>query len=176
MAVFRLGRTEVRITPADTTVTPTVAVTAAIKQVLSLEEAQAQVAFAIPQPTYLPPGHGLHRVNTYTYPDLPTWVPQPFSLELIYADGDQHEMSLRLYPILLGDKASISHLDLEAAAIQDVKEVDVNGQPGVLMRVGTNRLQAAWQEIVWEQNDLILALSAAHLLEAELLRVARSVR
>jgi hypothetical protein len=175
MAVFRLGRTEVRITPADTTVTPTVAVTAAIKHTLSLEEAQGQVAFAIPQPTYLPPGHSLHQVNTYTYPDLPAWVPQPFSLELIYEDGVQHEISLRLYPILLGDKASISHLNLEAGPIQDVQEVDVNGQAGVLMRVGTNRVQATWQEVVWEQDDLILALSAAHLSEADLLRIARSV-
>jgi hypothetical protein len=51
-----------------------------------------------------------------------------------------------------------------------VQDLEINGQPGVLLRVGD-----AWQEIVWEQGDLILALSAPDLPEEELLAVARSV-
>jgi hypothetical protein len=66
-------------------------------------------------------------------------------------------------------------MDLEAAPIQDVRNVDVNGQPGVLLRLGSGRTEAGWQEVVWEQDDLILALSALRLSEAELLRMARSV-
>jgi hypothetical protein len=177
LAVFRLGRTEVRITPADTTVTPTAAATvAAVERGLSLDEAQAQVAFPIPQPAYVPAGWRLRGVDTYTYPDLPAWVPQPFSLDLVYADAEGNELSLRVYPILLGDGGSISQLNLEAAPIQEVRQVEVNDHVGALMRLGADSGQATWQEVVWEQDDLILALSAARLSEAELLRVASSVR
>ena len=77
---------------------------------------------------------------------------------------------------MLGDHASISGLNLEAAPIQGVQDVDVNGQAGVLLQLGTQEHQTAWQEIVWEQDDLILALYGANLTEADLLRIARSVR
>ena len=77
---------------------------------------------------------------------------------------------------MLGDKASISRLNLEATPIQDVRDVDVNGQPGVLLRLGAQGGETVWQELVWEQGDLILALSAASLTEDELMRIARSVR
>jgi hypothetical protein len=177
MAVFRLGRTEVRITPADTTLTPATASTVAVvERSLSLEDAAALVAFPIPAPTYLPAGYRLQGVHAYTYPDLPAWVPQPFSLEVMFDDGAGHDISLRLYPILLGEEASISHLNLEAAPIQDVREVDIAGRPGVLMRLGSDPARATWQEVVWERDDLVLALSAGGLTEDDLLRMARSVQ
>jgi hypothetical protein len=177
MAVFRLGRTEVSITPADLTLTATaVAESTAVRQELTLEQAQAQVHFAIPEPGYLPSGYRLRGAISYTYPDLPAWVPQPFAIELIYENGQGQQISLRLYPILLGDKASISRLNLEAAPIQDVRDVDVSGKPGVLLRLGAEGAEAAWQEVVWEQGDLILAMSTASLTEEELLDMARSVR
>jgi len=177
MAVFSLGRTEVHITPADLTLTATaVAQSTAIVGDLTLEQAQAQVSFAIPQPADLPPGYRLLGVHSYTYPDLPAWIPQPFSLDLIYDDGQGQQIRLRLYPIALGDRASISRLNLEAAPIQDVRDVDVNGKPGVLLSLGDQGAEAVWQEVVWEQGDLILALSAASLTEEELMRAARSVR
>lgn len=178
MAVFTLGRTEVRITPVDTPATlqaTAVAQSPAVQQALSLEEAQAQVSFAIPRPAYLPTGYRLQRAISHTYPDLPAWVPQPFFVELIYEDGLAHELSLRVYPIVLGDQATISGMNLQAAPIQDVQDVDVDGQPGVLMRLGTDRSKTTWQEVVWEHGDLILALSASHLTEDDLLRIARSV-
>jgi hypothetical protein len=77
---------------------------------------------------------------------------------------------------MLGDHASISGMNLEAAPIQDVQDVDVNGQAGVLLQLGTEELQTAWQEVVWEQGDLILALYGTNLTQAELLRIARSVQ
>jgi hypothetical protein len=174
-AIFSLGRTEVRITPVDTTSVPlpTEAVRgAALQQSLTLEEAQTLVAFAIPEPGYMPPGFRLQEVIGHTYPELSAWVPQPFLLELVYWDGSARQCSLRLYPITLGEKASISRMNLEASPIQDVQDVDINGQPGVLLQVGT---ATPWQEVVWEQGDLILALSAPDLSEAELLRIARSI-
>jgi hypothetical protein len=179
MAVFKLGRTEVRITPVDTPAllqATVVAQSTAVQQTLTLEEARAQVSFAIPQPAYLPAGYRPQGAISHTYPDLPAWVPQPFFVELIYADGQAHELSLRAYPIMLGDEASISGMNLQAAPIQDVQDVDVNGHPGVLLRLGTGRNGTGWQEVVWEQGDLILALSANDLTQADLLRIARSVQ
>ena len=179
MAVFKLGRTEVRITPVDTPAllqATVVAQSTAVQQTLTLDEARAQVSFAIPQPAYLPPGYRPRGAISHTYPDLPAWVPQPFFVELIYEDGQAHELSLRAYPIMLGDQASISGMNLQAAPIQDVQDVDVNGQPGVLLRLGSGRRGTSWQEVVWEQGDLILALSANDLTEVDLLRIARSVQ
>jgi hypothetical protein len=83
---------------------------------------------------------------------------------------------LRVYSIALGDEGSISELNLQATSIQDAKDVDVSGQTGVLLRLGTDRAGAVWQEVVWEQDELIVALSSAHLTEEELVRVARSVQ
>ena len=83
---------------------------------------------------------------------------------------------MRLYPIMLGEQASISGLDLQATSIQGAEDVDVSGQPAVLLQIGSDRAGLVWREVVWEHEDLILALSADNLSEAELLRVARSVR
>lgn len=179
MAVFSLGRTEVRITPVNTSsAPPTVAVaeSTAVQQSLTLPEAQAQVDFPIPQPAYLPAGYLLREVNSYSYPDLPAWIPQPFFVELLYRDEAGHTCTLRVYPISLGEGASISGMNLEAAPVQDARNVDVNSGPGVLLRLGTEETQATWQEVVWEQGDLILALYGADLSEPDLLRIARSVR
>jgi hypothetical protein len=179
MAVFTLGRTEVSITPVNTPAMPLATVVAqstAISQSLTLAQAQTQIPFVIPQPAYLPPGYSLHEVVSHTYPDLPAWVPQPFSVDLVYQDGEGHQFSLRFYRITLSDQASISRMNLEATPIKDVQDVDVNGQAGVLLQLGTAKGAATWQEVVWEQGDLILALSAADLSEADLLRIARSVK
>lgn len=179
LAVFRLGRTEVRIGPAYTpSALPATVVAShtAVLESLTLAEAQAQLAFAIPQPTYLPAGYQLKTVQSYTYPDLPAWVSQPFFVELHYADRQEGELILRVYSTMLGSEASISALNFQAGPIQDVRNVDVNGQPGVLLQLGSDRLDFAWQEVVWEQDELIVALSSAHLTEGDLLRIARSVR
>jgi hypothetical protein len=179
MAVFHLGRTEVRIAPVYTPSAIPVTATAAagaVRESLTLEQATAKVSFAIPQPAYVPPGYQLEDVINYTYPDLPAWEPQPLFLELVYGDQHGEELILRVYPIMLGDQASISGLNLQATSIQDVQDVDVNGRPGALMRLGTERTEVVWQEVVWEQSDLILALSSDRLPEDELLRIARSVR
>jgi len=174
MAVFHLGQTDVSVAPIYTP--SAVAGSTAIPSKLTLKEAEELVSFPIPQPTYLPPGYRLSDVKSYTYPNLPAWVPQPFYVELVYASGTGDELVLGVYSILLGDRASISRLDLQATPIEAVQDVDVNGQPGVLLRLGYGQAGAAWQEVVWEHADLILALSSTHLTENDLLRVARSVR
>jgi len=179
MAVFNLGRTQVSITPvtAPSALTATVEARGqTIRQSLTLEEAQGQVSFAIPQPAYLPPDYSLRQVSGVSYPDLPAWVPQPFFVELAYEDHQGHRCMLRVYPIALGDRATISRLNLEASPIHDVQDVDINGQPGVLLRLGDEQAGTGWQEVVWEQTDRILALSAGGLTEDELLHIARSVR
>lgn len=180
MAVFNLGRTEVRITPADA---PTsVDVTADVPSVarrdsLTLEEAQALVAFAIQQPAHMPPGYRLQQVIGYSYPDLPAWLPQPFIVELDYGDGARGEFSVRLYPIALGagDQATVAGMNLEAGPIREVRDVEVAGQPGVLLSLGREGADATWQELVWEQDGLVVVLTTSALTEDELLEVARSV-
>ena len=177
LAVFNLGRTEVQIAPAQVTTTATAAAgSTAVVEALTLEQAQAQVSFAIPQPAYLPPGYRLLEVHSYTYPDLPAWIPQPLCIELVYGDGRGDQAALHLYPITLGDRANISGLNLGASPIKDVRDVDVDGKPGVLLSLGAQGTEAIWQELVWEQGDLILSLSAAGLGEDELMRIARSVQ
>jgi hypothetical protein len=162
LGIFHLGRTEVQISQTGT---PTPAGQTAIREQWSLEEARDRLPFALPQPAYLPQGYRFRAVYSYTYPDLPEWVPQP-----VLVDVDYGNLTLRVYPIMLGEEASISRLNLETTSVQKVQDLEVNGQPGVLLRAGDT-----WQEIVWEQGDLVLALWAAHLSEEELLAVARSV-
>jgi hypothetical protein len=174
MAVFHLGRTDVSIAPVYTP--PAAAGSTAIPSKLTLREAKELVSFPIPQPAYLPPGYRLSGVNSYTYPNLPAWVPQPFFVELVYEEGVGDGLVLGVYSIQLGDQASISRLDLQATPIEAVQDVDVNGQPGVLLRLAAGRAGTAWQQVVWEHEDLILVLSSTHLTEEELLQVARSVR
>jgi hypothetical protein len=183
-AVFNLGRTEVHITPAQpgaavATAPPTVAMAAegaGVREEMTLDEARARVQFAIPQPASLPGGYRLAGVSTYTYPTLPAWIPQPFLVELAYRDGRAHTTWLRVYAISLGDGANISRLNLEATPIKAVQEVDINGKPGVLLQLGRDGGRVTWQEVLWEQDDRLLSLSADHLTENELLTMARSVR
>ncbi len=179
MAVFNLGRTEVRIEPALTPSALPATVTAggaAVQERLTLEAAQQQFASAIPQPAYLPRGYQPEGVNSYTYPDLPAWVPQPLFVELVYGDSQGEHLNLRAYSIVLGEEVSISALNLQAQSIQEATDVNVNGQPGVVLRLGPQGTETVWREVVWEQADLILSLSSVDLTEAELLRIARSVR
>jgi hypothetical protein len=177
-AVFNLGTTEVSIESARTpSPLPATAATGgtAMRESLTLEQAQGQVAFALPQPSRLPPAYRLAGIYSYTYPDLPAWVPQPFFLELAYSGVGGDELVLRVYPIMLGEQASISGLDLQATSIHAVQNVEVSGQPAVLLQIGGDRAESVWREVVWEQDDLILALSSHKLSEADLLRVAESV-
>jgi hypothetical protein len=179
MAVFNLGRTEVSITPAYELATPAAtaaAQAAAIQQDLTLEQARSLLPFTLPQPTYLPPDYRMQGVRSYTFPDLPPWLPQPLFAELVYRDDQGQHLTLRVYPIMLSEEANISGLNLQATSIRDAQPVDVNGQPGVLLKLETSGAGEGWQEAVWEQEDLILALSATGLAESELLAIARSVR
>jgi hypothetical protein len=174
LGVFHLGRTQVQVTQGGT---PTATARAAVvRETLSLEDAQARLPFAIPQPAYLPAGYDLQQVVGYTYPDLPAWLPQPFFVELLYADASGGSCTLRVYPITVGEEASIAQLNLATTSFEEAKEVQVQGQPAMLLRLGDGSGRSAWREIVWEYGDLILALSASDLAEAELLQVAGSVQ
>jgi hypothetical protein len=179
LSIFRLGQTEVRITPVDPSSAAEVVAGAegtATKSKMTLVEAQSQVPFTIPLPTFLPDGMHFQEAISYSYPDLPAWVPQPIFVDLMYGDGAEHECTLRVYPIALGDRANITRMNLEATPIQRVEDVEVGGQPGMLLQLGNEKTDTVWQEVVWERDDLILALSATDLSKADLLRIARSVR
>ncbi len=172
LGIFHLGRTEVQISQTGT---PVPADHTAVRDTWTLEEARERLPFALPEPAYLPEGYRPQAVYSYTYPDLPEWVPQPVFVDVDYGKAERSEaggnLILRVYPIMLGHEASISRLNLETTSVEKVQDLEINGQPGVLLRVGE-----AWQEIVWEQGDLVLALWAPDLPEEELLAIARSVR
>jgi hypothetical protein len=167
LSVFSLGQTEVQVAQVGT---PEIAARTGLRETWTLDEARAHVHFPIPEPAYLPAGYELEAVYSYTYPDLPAWVPQPFSIELLYGDGGGRTYALRIYPIMLGQEATISGMNLEATSIQQAEDVDVQGRAGVLLHLG-----ASWREVVWEDGELILAVRSTDLAEGELLRVARSV-
>ncbi len=178
-AVLDLGQTDVRVGPGYTppaTSATTVEGGTAVRQDLTLEEAQSLVSFVIPQPAYLPPGFRLEGVSTYTYPNLSAWVPQPFFAELTYHNSQGEELLLRVYSITLGDAASISSLNLRAPPIAQVEDIEVNGQPGALLRQEPDRSGAVGRELVWEQDDKILTLFSADLDEEDLLRIAASIQ
>ena len=103
---------------------------------MTLAEARTEIPFALPQPDHVPAGYHLASVIGHSYPNLPAWVPQPFFAELVYEGEGGQEFALQVYPIMLGDGASISGLNLQAAPIEDVQDMDVNGQPAVLLRLG----------------------------------------
>jgi hypothetical protein len=173
LGVFHLGRTEVQVSQVGT---PTATAQAAVRrEILTLEGARSRLPFTIPQPAHLPAGYGLHEVSGYIYPDLPAWLPQPFFVELVYGDGSGALLMLRVYPLAVGEEASISTLNLEASSFELVKDIEIRGQPAVLLRLGDGGRRNAWQEVVWEHGDLILSLSASDLTEAQLLQVAASV-
>jgi hypothetical protein len=142
---------------------------------MSLAEAEVQLPFALPHPGFLPDGYGLAQVISHSYPNLPAWVPQPFFAELIYEGPGGQKLTLQVYPIMLGEGASISGLNLQAAPIEDVQDIDVNGQSAVLLRLGGQDADSGLRQVVWEQGELVLALSSVDVTEDELLRVARSV-
>jgi hypothetical protein len=179
MAVFNLGSTQVRITPVDVaSLEATDEMRAAVvSQSLTLDEAAEQASFPVLQAAYLPPGYYLLETVGHTYPDLPAWMPRPFSIELVYEDDEGAWFSLHMYPISLGSgtRARVSGMNLEAAPIRDVRDVDVNGQPGMLLLLESAGDGTGLKELVWEQDQVVLALSAADLSEAELLQIARSV-
>jgi hypothetical protein len=166
LSVFTLGRTDVQVARVST---PEMPATNAIQETWTLAEARASFSFPIPEPVYVPPGYTLQAVHSYTYPDLPAWVPQPLSVELVYGNGE-NTISLLVYPIMLGEQATIRGIDLETTTIRDTQDVVVNGHPGVLMHLG-----ASWSEVVWEDGEFILAVRSADLAQEELQRVARSV-
>ena len=179
MSALNLGRTEVRITPVNTPSLPldsTASVQGSVQRIMSLEEAKTVLPFSLPQPAYLPSGYRLSEVVGHTYPSLPAWVPQPFFAELVYEDGQGREIILQVNPIMLGDGASISRLNLKAAPIEDVRNVEVNGQPAVLLRLGGKDAGSGLRQVVWETDELVMALSAVHLSEDELLRMASQVQ
>jgi hypothetical protein len=172
LGIFHLGRTEVQISQTGT---PVPTGHTAVRDTWTLEEAREWLPFDLPEPAYLPDGYRARAVYSYTYPDLPEWVPQPVFVDVDYGRAERSDaggnLILRVYPIMLGHDASISRLNLETTSVEKVQDLEINGQPGVLLRVGD-----AWQEVVWEQGDLVLALWAPDLSEEELLAIARSVR
>lgn len=175
MAVFHLGRTEVRVEPETATVAHTFTATAEIA-FPGLPQARATVEPRILQsPVYLPDGYRLHRISTSHFDDLPAWV-QPLFIDLTYRRETAEfvwELAYRQYFVASGGPGTIKALTYLPAEFESAQKVSVGDHPAVLFSKGpvTDRVL----HLVWEAEDAVFTLTATELAPDELIRVAESV-
>lgn len=168
MRVF-LGQTRVELTP--TMEPPTRAVRERLRDLLSAELSMGR-APALPK--YLPEGYELLEIAAISYPDLPSWISQPFYLELAYGtEGAPPGLWLRQYRLLFRDYGGIESIQTPGGLVAAIEEVDVSGAAGALLTFGDG---APLYTVLWERDGLLHELETDKLSSTELLQVARSVR
>jgi hypothetical protein len=180
MAVFRLGRTQVRVEPETTR--PVKASATAEITLPGLPEAQAAVEPRTLQvPAYLPQGYRLHRLSTRHFDELPAWV-QPLFIEVIYRQETAEviwELAYRQYFVASGGEGTIQALTYPTKEFESVQKVTVGGRPAVLLtRPPASPVQPGEQvlHLVWEgENAVFTLLTSSTLLPDELVRIAESV-
>ena len=178
MAVFQLGRTEVRVEPEIATLSP--AYTATAKIALSgLPEAKVAVEpRTLQAPVYLPDGYDLHRVGTSHFDELPSWT-QPLFIDINYrreSDEVIWELSFRQYFVASGGPGTIKALSYPTEEFESVQEVFVGGKPAVfLSRLGAEQPAERVLHLVWEGENALLTLTTTELAPDELIRIAESV-
>jgi hypothetical protein len=180
MAVFRLGRTEVRVEPEIASVDRTFTATA--ETTLSgLPEARVEVEPRILQvPTFLPQGYQLHRVSTSHFEELPAWV-QPLFVDVIYQRETTEivwELAFRQYFVASGGLGTISALTYPPKEFESVLEVSVGDHRAVLLtKRPVSPVQPSEQilHLVWEGENTVFTLTSAELTRDEIVRVAESV-
>jgi hypothetical protein len=179
-----LGPVEVRIlAPTETAVgVQQVQVTTAQRRLGSLAEAEAEVGRALLRPTSLPAGYTLSEVTVVYYDAMPRWLGQPLFVDLSYRaeQGLASRLDVRQYFVALGPGRDLHSLRFSDDEVRQVTQVEIGGQPGVLMTLqspvaGTGTLSSLLTVVVWQQEGLLLELSAPSLTADELLSVARSV-
>ncbi len=180
MAIFRLGRTEVRVEPESATATRTFTATAEIA-IAGLPQARAT---AMPRtfcvPSYLPEGYHLHRISTSRFDELPDWA-QPLFIDVTYRREMAErvwELSYRQYFVSSGGPGTIKALTYSPEEFESVQEVAVNGHPAVLFgrdSVGAGGHSEQILHLVWEAGNAIFTLTSIELSPDELVRIAESV-
>jgi len=180
MAVFHLGRTEVRVEPETATVARSFVGTADVT-IPGLPEAQGTVVPRTLQvPAYLPPGYELHRVSTSHFDRLPAWV-QPLFIDVTY----RHETAelvwhlyYRQYFVASGGEGTIRALTYPTEEFESVQPVTVGDRPAVLLiKQPDNPVQPSERllHLVWEGENAVFTLTSSELSPDELVQIAESV-
>jgi hypothetical protein len=169
-----LGQTEVQLTadPAGSTPEPpTRAVREPLRDLLAVELAMGR---APSLPKMLPKGYVLREMAAVSYPELPSWISQPFYVEMAYGpEGGALGLWLREYRLLFREYGGIKGIAASSEAVSVLEEVDVSGTSGALLTFSGIE---ATHALVWERDGLLLELETDCLAREDLLMVARSVR
>jgi hypothetical protein len=164
-----LGQTEVELTP---TLEP---LTRAVRDPLrDLVAAELVMGRAPSLPRDLPEGYVLLEITAVSYPDLPSWISQPFFVELGYGiESEAPGLRLREYRLLFREYGGISGVEAASELVSRHQEVDVAGAPGALLSFAGDEQVST---VIWERDGLLLELETDRLPQETLLQIAQSVR
>ena len=180
MAIFRLGRTEVRVEPETATVVRTFTGTAKVAIPGLPEARETVVPRTLYVPAYLPEGYQLHRISTSYFDEIPSWV-QPLFIDVTYRRETNEvvwELSYRQYFVVSGGPAAIRALTYLPEEFESVQEVSVDRRPAVLLtKQPTSPVHPLEQilHLVWEGESAVFTLTTSELPPGELIRIAESV-
>jgi hypothetical protein len=152
-----------------------------------LVEAELLIGRAPSVPKWLPTAYTLLEIAAVSYPDLPSWISQPFYIEMCYGpEGLQSDLRLRQYRLLFRDFGGISSVQVASGAVVDMEEVDISGAKGMLLtlspgdrdrdRSDSQPLARPTYTLLWERDGLLHELETDVLSRDDLLETARSVR
>jgi hypothetical protein len=173
MDVF-LGQTRVELTPTLEAGQPH-----KVREPLrDLVAAELLIGRAPSVPRTLPDHYELQEVAAVSYPDLPSWVSQPFYVELCYGTEETlPDLRLRQYRLLFKEFGGLGNVQVASGAVADLEQVDVGGATGMLLTLEPDpEATGTMYTVLWERDGLLLELETDSLTQQELLEVARSVR
>ena len=169
LSSLRLGQSRVALTP---TIAPA---SRAVRQPLrDLLAAELLLGRAPAVPKTLPDGYSLHEIAAVSYPDLPSWISQPFFLELCYGmEGAPSTLWLRQYRLLFREYGGITGFEVASDKVSHFEQVEVAGVPGTLLTISG---QPETISVLWERDGRLLELASSELTQDELLRTAQTIR
>ncbi len=184
-----VGPVEVRFVPVAEPTAHVHPVTTAERHFDSLAGAEALIGRPLLRPALLPGGYILRDVAVVYDDAMPRWLGQPLFVDSSYQTGDKpaRRIDLREYFIALGPGRDLQSLRYSDDQVRQATPVEVGGQQGILLTlqnsIGTGAPAAPLLVIIWQQDGLLLELSAPGEDTAEqgpttdaLLGIARSVK
>jgi hypothetical protein len=164
-----LGQTDVELTP--TLDPPTRAQRDPLRDLVAVELVMGRTPSL---PKVVPEGYDLTEITAVSYPDLPSWISQPFFVELGYGvAGESPGLYLREYRLLFREYGGITGIEAATELVAAHQEVDVSGAPGVLLTFDGDPPKYT---VIWERDGLLHELETCRLDADQLLRIAQSVR
>jgi len=192
-AILHIGTVQVEVAPEGTT-PPTTAVQAyrgvVEQEVPSVEAARQMVSYPLLEPGYLPEGYQLRRVQAISLEEGPTWLREPFFVEMYFAPDDASPdfiyLSLRQSGVNPGPGWEISSLLFRSKDVENAEMVTLDGKQAALLTLEGEfkakptsprvRRPPALRELVWQEGSVMVELGTQVLETEELLRVARSLQ